>query len=104
MNALSPILANDTPGIRPSRRADVVAEALGHDLSTIHKMVKAGILEGYWGGPKRGRLMIYLDSVAAYQAGGAIGPAARQAEKAKRKASRAQAGEATRFLREVGCL
>lgn len=104
MNALSPVLADDMPGIRESRRAEVVAEALGHDVSTIHKLVKTGKLEGYMGGPKRGRLMIYLDSVRAYQAGGAVGPVAKQTEKAKRKASRAASTEATRFLRSAGCL
>lgn len=104
MNALVPYLADDTPGIRASRRAEVVAEALGHDVSTIHKMVKGGLLEGYWGGPKRGRLMIYLDSVAAYQAGGAVGPLSKQTKRAKRKASLAASTEATRYLRSINAL
>lgn len=104
---ISAAILNPTPGadgIRESRRAEVVAAALGHDLSTIYKLLKSGDLQGYHGGPKRRQVLIYIDSIASYQAAEPIGPAAKAARRQRQATRRAAAEDAREFLRENGCL
>ncbi len=91
------------PPLRASKPAKWVAERIGEDLSTIYKLLRQGEIEGYNGGAKAGSVMVYLDSVQAYQARRAIAGAPDPgAAPAKPKPSRAAHGTAVKSLRDLG--
>lgn len=97
------IAAPIDPPLRASKPAKWVADLIGEDLRTIYKLLRTGLIEGYRGGAKGGSVMIYLDSVQAYQARRAIAGAPDPgAAPARPKPSRKAHGTAVKSLREMG--